>query len=147
MAGLYSTDLPAIKPGLAVPVTLTAHPDEPCYYLLEATGWNRERTARRRFRRFTVIRNDRPAYFYLDMGPGSDDDQDFQIIGCDEDSVGELNELADYMQENDWTEEVRINVAGESNLIETFLNQYEEAAKILASRSHYGPTTRNQRTR
>jgi hypothetical protein len=122
-------------------VTDRIHPDEPCYGLWE--GPKNGRWVQRVF----VVRGDTKARFETDFGPAEDfkDATEIMYPSFGENSVGQLQELAERDRHNDkWSKRGKEMLA-ESTLIPDILKQEEIKLEVVRNRSHFGPATSVQR--
>lgn len=122
-------------------VTHLIHPDEPCYGLWE--GPVRGRWIQRVF----VVRGDAKAKFETDYGPVSDfpDATETGYISDGEDSVAQLQELAERDRHSDKWAKRRREMQAESTLIADILKQEGQLLDVRANRSHFGPGVSIQR--
>lgn len=122
-------------------ITTRIHPDEPCYGLWE--GPKRGRWLQRVF----VVRDDAMAKFETDFGPAEDFKDATEIIypSFGENSVGQLQELAERDRHSDkWAKRGREQLA-ESTLIPDILRQEEIRLEVVRNRSRFGPAISVQR--
>ena len=122
-------------------VTDRIHKDEPCYGLWE--GPKRGRWVQRVF----VIRGDAIAKFETDLGPLSfwPDATETIYPSFGENSVGQLQEMAERDRYSDWGAKHRRRVAAESTLIPDILRDEEIKLDVIANRSNFGPGVSVQR--
>ena len=122
-------------------ITSRVHPDEPCHGLWE--GPKKGRWVQRVF----VIRGDAIAKFETDYGPASDWPDATEIIypSFGENSVGQLQEMAEYDRHSDKWAKHRQRVAAESTLIPDILRDEEIKLDVIANRSNFGPGVSVQR--
>ncbi|KKL60106.1 hypothetical protein LCGC14_2208620 [marine sediment metagenome] len=116
-------------------------PDEPCYGLMET------RESGRWIQRVFVVRGGRKAKFETDFGPVSDFPNATEIIYASygDDSVGQLQELAERDRHSDKWAKRRREMQAESTLIKDILRQEEEMMEVRRNRSHFGPLVSTQR--
>ncbi len=117
------------------------HKDEPCHGLWEGPKGGRW------IQRVFVVRGDAIAKFETDYGPVADWPDATEIIypSFGENSVGQLQELAERDRHSDkWVKRGRESLA-ESTLIEDILRQEETLIDVKANRSHFGPGISIQR--
>ncbi len=122
-------------------VTRRVHPDEPCWGLWE--GPKKGRWMQRVF----VIRGDAIAKWAKDYGPMTKwpDATEIFYPSFGENSVGQLQELAERDRHSDkWAKRGRERLA-ESTLISDILRQEEALIEVKANRSHFGPGVSIQR--
>ncbi len=122
-------------------VTKRIHPDEPCHGLWE--GPKKGRWVQRVF----VIRGDTIAKFETDYGPITKWPNASEIMypSFGENSVGQLQELAERDRNSDkWAKRGRERLA-ESTLIADILRQEETLIDVKANRSNFGPGVSVQR--
>ncbi len=122
-------------------VTTRIHPDEPAYGLYEGPKGGRW------IQRVFVLRGDRIAKFETDCGPASDFPDATEIIYASygDDSVGQLQELAERDRHSDKWAKRRKEMQAESTLIKDILRQEEEMMEVRRNRSHFGPLVSTQR--
>ncbi len=117
------------------------HKDEPCHGLWEGPKGGRW------IQRVFVVRGDAIAKFETDYGPVADWPDATEIIypSFGENSVGQLQELAERDRHSDkWVKCGRERLA-ESTLIKDILRQEETLIDVKANRSHFGPGVSIQR--
>ena len=122
-------------------ITTRIHPDEPCHGLWE--GPKNGRWVQRVF----VIRDDTIAKFETDFGPVENFKDATEVVypSFGENSVGQLQELAERDRHSDkWAKRGRERLA-ESTLIPDILRQEEIRLEIIANRSRFGPAISVQR--
>lgn len=122
-------------------VTRRVHPDEPCWGLWE--GPKKGRWLQRVF----VIRGDAIAKWTKDYGSITKwpDASEIFYPSFGENSVGQLQELAERDRHSDkWAKRGRERLA-ESTLIPDILRQEEILKDVKANRSHFGPGISVQR--
>lgn len=122
-------------------VTSRVHPDEPCWGLWE--GPKNGRWIQRVF----VIRGDAIAKFETDYGPMTKWPDAIETIypSFGENSVGQLQEMAEHDRHSDkWAKRGRERLA-ESTLIPDILRDQETLLDVRANRSHFGPGISVQR--
>ena len=122
-------------------VTRRVHPDEPCWGLWEGPEGGRW------MQRVFVIRGDAIAKWAKDYGPMTKwpDATEIFYPSFGENSVGQLQELAERDRHSDkWAERGRERLA-ESTLIADILRQEEALIDVKANRSNFGPGVSVQR--
>ena len=122
-------------------VTSRVHPDEPCHGLREGPRKGRW------LQRVYVVRGDTIAEWTKDYGPISKWPDAVEIIypSFGENSVGQLQELAERDRHSDkWAKRGRERLA-ESTLIADILRQEEILLDVVRNRSHFGPGVSVQR--
>jgi hypothetical protein len=94
-----------------------------------------------------VVRGDRKAKFETDFGPVADWPDATEIIYASygDDSVGQLQELAERDRHSDKWAKRRKEMQAESTLIADILRQEEEMMEVRRNRSHFGPGITIQR--
>ncbi len=115
--------------------------DEPCHGLWEGPKGGRW------VQRVFVVRGDAIAKFETDYGPVTDwpDATEIMYPSFGENSVGQLQELAERDRHSDkWVKRRREQLAG-STLISDILRQEETLIDVKANRSHFGPGVSVQR--
>ena len=122
-------------------ITHRVHPDEPCHGLYEGPKGGRW------IQRVFVLRGDRIAKFETDFGPASDFPDATEIIYASygDDSVGQLQELAERDRHSDKWAKRRREMQAESTLIADILRQEEMMMEVRRNRSHFGPGISIQR--
>jgi hypothetical protein len=117
------------------------YPDEPCYGLMETSEAGRWR------QRLWVIRGDRKAKYETDIGPVSDfpDATPIIYISDGDDTVAELQYLAEMDRRNDKWAKRRREMQSESTLIADILRQEERKIAERQNRSVFGPHYSAQR--
>ena len=122
-------------------IAVRIHPDEPCYGLWE--GPKNGRWVQRVF----VVRGDTKARFETDYGPISKWPDATEIIypSFGENSVGQLQEMAERDRHSDKWAKRRREMQAESTLISDILKQEEMLLDVKANRSHFGPNISVQR--
>jgi hypothetical protein len=123
-------------------IATRVHPDEPCHGLYEGPKGGRW------VQRVFVLRGDRIAKFETDFGPVSDFPNATEIIYASygDDSVGQLQELAERDRYSDKWAKRRKEMQAESTLIADILRQEEIMLEVRRNRSHFGPLVSTQRT-
>ncbi len=116
-------------------------PDEPCYGLTE------NRIGGRWIQRVFVVRGDAIAKFETDFGPASDFPDATPIIypSFGENSVAQLQEMAERDRHDDRWAKRRREMQAESTLIKDILRQEEALIDVRANRSTMGPAITVQR--
>ncbi len=122
-------------------VTDRIHKDEPCWGLWEGPKGGRW------IQRVFVVRGDVKAKFETDFGPVSDWPDATEIIypSFGENSVGQLQELAERDRHSDKWAKRRREMQAESTLISDILKQEEILLDVVRNRSHFGPGVSVQR--
>ncbi len=122
-------------------VTDKIHKDEPCYGLWEGPKGGRW------IQRVFILRSDAIAKFETDFGPASDWPDATEIIypSFGENSVGQLQELAERDRHSDKWAKRRREMQAESTLIADILRQEETLLDVRANRSIVGPAVTVQR--
>ncbi len=94
-----------------------------------------------------VIRGDAIAKFETDYGPVSDwpDATEIIIPSFGENSVGQLQEMAERDRHSDKWAKRRREIQAESTLISDILKQEEILLDVVANRSNFGPGVSAQR--
>jgi hypothetical protein len=94
-----------------------------------------------------VIRGDRKAKFETDFGPASDWPEATPVIypSFGENSVGQLQELAERDRHSDKWAKRRKELQSESTLISDILRQEEVMLEVRSNRSQFGPGVSTQR--
>lgn len=126
------------------------HPDEPAFGLHEGPLKRRMVDGGEQMRwiqRLWVLRGDRKAAFETDFGPASDFPDATPIIYASfgDDSVGQLQELAERDRHSDKWAKRRREMQSESTLIADILRQEEIMMEVKRNRSHFGPNLSVQR--
>ena len=122
-------------------VTSAVHPDEPCHGLWQGPKGGRW------IERVFVIRGDAVAKFETDYGPVTQWPDATETIypSFGENSVGQLQEMAEYDRHDDrWAKRRRERLA-ESTLIPDILRDEEIGIHVRANRSNFGPGVSVQR--
>ena len=122
-------------------ITQIVHPDEPCWGLREGPRHGRWLQA------VYVVRGDAIAEWTKDYGPAADFKNSTEVIypSFGENSVGELQELAERDRHSDkWAKRGREQLA-ESTLIADILRQEEVLLEVTRNRSHFGNAVSIQR--
>ena len=116
-------------------------PDEPCWGLWEGPKGGRW------IQRVFVIRGDAIAKFETDLGPLSFWPDATQIIypSFGENSVGQLQEMAERDRHSDKWAKRRREMQAESTLIPDILRDEEIKLDVIANRSNFGPGVSVQR--
>ena len=122
-------------------IASSVHPDEPAYGLWEG------REGGRWIQRVFVVRGDRKAQYVTDFGPASDfpDATGTIYASFGDDSVGQLQELAERDRHSDKWAKRRREMQAESTLIKDILRQEETMMEVSRNRSHFGPIISIQR--
>ncbi len=122
-------------------VAVTVHSDEPCWGLWE--GPKRGRWIQRVF----VIRDDAVAKYEVDLGSLEfwPDATEIMYPSFGENSVGQLQEMAEADRHSDKWAKHRQRVAAESTLIPDILRDEEIKLDVIANRSNFGPGVSVQR--
>jgi hypothetical protein len=122
-------------------VTRRVHPDEPCWGLREGPLNGRW------VQQVCVIRGDTKAIWTRDYGPVSDWPDATEVIypSFGENSVGQLQEMAEYDRHSDKWAKRRKEMQAESTLIPDILRDEEIKLDVVANRSHFGPGISVQR--
>jgi hypothetical protein len=122
-------------------VTHWLHPDEPCHGLREGPRNGRW------VQRVYVVRGDSIAEWSKDYGPVSDwpDATEIGYISLGDDSVAQLQEMAERDRHSDKWAKRRREMQAESTLIPDILRQEEELLDVVRNRSHFGPKVAVQR--
>lgn len=122
-------------------VTRRIHPDEPSWGLWE--GPKKGRWIQRVF----VIRGDAIAKWTKDYGPITKwpDATEIFYPSFGENSVGQLQEMAEHDRHSDKWAKRRREMQAESTLIPDILRQEEILLDVKANRSHFGPGVSVQR--
>lgn len=122
-------------------VTRRVHPDEPCYGLIE------NRIGGRWIQRVFVLRGGVIAKLETDYGPASDfpDATGTIYASFGDDSVGQLQEMAERDRHSDKWAKRRREMQAESTLIADILRQEEILLEVKRNRSHFGPGISVQR--
>ena len=117
------------------------HVDEPCHGLWQGPKGGRW------VERVFVIRGDAVAKFETDYGPVSDWPDATETIypSFGENSVGQLQEMAEYDRHSDKWAKRRREMQAESTLIPDILRDEEIGIHVRANRSHFGPGISVQR--
>ncbi len=117
------------------------HKDEPCWGLWEGPKGGRW------IQRVFVVRGDAKAKFETDFGPVSDWPDATEIIypSFGENSVGQLQEMAERDRHDDRWAKRRREMQAESTLIPDILRQEEILLDVVSNRSHFGPRLSVQR--
>ena len=125
--------------------------DEPCHGLMEGPELRvvhpNGGQERRWIQRLWVIRGDRKAKFETDFGPASDWPDATPIIypSFGENTVGQLQWLAERDRHSDKWAKRRREMQAESTLIADILKQEEILLEVRRNRSHFGPGVSIQR--
>ena len=133
-------------------VTHLVHPDEPCYTLMEGPELRVVHPIggqeRRWLQKLWAIRGDRKAKFETDFGPASDWPNATPCIipSFGENTVGQLQWLAERDRHSDKWAKRRREMQAESTLIADILKQEEILLEVKRNRSHFGPGVSVQRT-
>jgi len=115
------------------------YPDEPCHGLTETSEGGRW------VQRIFVVRGDRIAKYETDFGPTPPDATPIIYASFGDDSVGQLQELAERDRHSDKWAKRRREMQAESTLIADILKQEEEMMEVRRNRSHFGPGISIQR--
>jgi hypothetical protein len=115
--------------------------DEPCH------GLHQFMRGGRLIEQVFVVRGDAIAKFETDYGPASDFPDFTESIypSFGENSVGQLQELAEMDRHSDKWAKRRREMQAESTLIQDILRQEEVLMEVRKNRSHFGPGTSVQR--
>lgn len=122
-------------------VTTRIHRDEPCYGLWEGPKGGRW------IQRVFIMRGDAIAKFETDYGPVEDFKDATEVIypSFGENSVGQLQEMAERDRHSDkWAKRGR-ELLAESTLIPDILRQEETLLDVVRNRSTFGPGISVQR--
>lgn len=131
-------------------ITLSTSKDEPCWGLLERPQQVPMPDGSIRLRwvqTVSVVRGDRIAHWETDFGPAEDFDEipPLLIPSFGDDSVGQLQELAErHRHDLKWALRRKERLA-QSTLIAGILRQVEENQEWIANRSQFGPGISVQR--
>jgi len=131
-------------------ITLSVRPDEPSWGLDEQPriiAFPDGSRRRRWLQRVKVVRGDKLAEFETDFGPAEDFDHipPLFIPSFGDDSVAQLQEMADnHRHDLRWVKR-REETLTESTLIADILRQHEENREWIANRSQFGPAGAVQR--
>lgn len=122
-------------------IASSVHPDEPCWSLREGPRDGRW------VQRVYIIRGDAIAEWSKDYGSVSDWPDATEIIypSFGENSVGQLQEMAERDRHSDKWAKRRREMQAESTLITDILKQEEILLDVVANRSKFGPGTSVQR--
>lgn len=122
-------------------IAVSVHSDEPCYSLQE--GPRNSRWVQRVY----VIRGDAIAEYSVDYGPVQNFKNATEVIypSFGENSVGQLQELAERDRHSDKWARRRREMQAESTLIPDILRQEETLLEVRRNRSHFGPGVSVQR--
>ena len=122
-------------------IALSVHPDEPCHSLREGPRNGRW------VQRVYVVRGDAIAEWSKDYGPIADWPDATEVIypSFGENSVGQLQELAERDRHSDKWARRRREMQAESTLISDILRQEEALLEVRRNRSHFGPGASVQR--
>lgn len=117
------------------------YPDEPAY------GLHQRMRNGRLIEQIFVVRGDAIAKFETDYGPASDFPNFTETIypAFGDDSVAQLQEMAEYDRHSDKWAKHRQRVASESTLIPDILRDEEIKLDVIANRSTFGPGVSVQR--
>ena len=117
------------------------YPDEPCYGLQEGPVHGRW------VQKLWVIRGDRKAKYETDFGPASNwpDATPFVYMSVGDDTVAELQHLAEMDRRDDKWAKHRRELQAESTLIADILRQEEAKIQGRQNRSVIGPVITAQR--
>jgi hypothetical protein len=115
--------------------------DEPCYGLWEGPKGGRW------IQRVFIVRGDAIAKFETDYGPVADWPDATETIypSFGENSVAQLQEMAERDRHSDKWAKRRREMQAESTLISDILKQEEILLDVVANRSNFGPGVRVQR--
>ena len=83
------------------PLTRTIHPDEPCYRISEMDLVLPPSHQRKRWRIYTVVRDDELADYFEDTGPSDDAHQPVVVLSLFEYTVAECKDMADRVRYTD----------------------------------------------
>ena len=122
-------------------IAVSVHPDEPCHSLREGPRNGRW------VQRVYVVRGDAIAEWSKDYGPVTDWPDATEVIypSFGENSVGQLQELAERDRHSDKWARRRREMQAESTLIPDILRQEERLLEVRRNRSHFGPGVSVQR--
>ena len=122
-------------------IAVSVHPDEPCYSLQEGPRNGRW------VQRVYVVRGDAIAEWSKDYGPVANFKDATEVIypSFGENSVGQLQELAERDRHSDKWARRRREMQAESTLISDILRQEEMLLEVRRNRSHFGSGTSVQR--
>ena len=122
-------------------IAVSVHPDEPCYSLQEGPRNGRW------VQRVYVVRGDAIAEWSKDYGPVKNFKDATEVIypSFGENSVGQLQELAERDRHSDKWAKRRKEMQSESTLIKDILRQEEILMEVKRNRSQFGPLTSVQR--
>ena len=122
-------------------IAVSIHPDESCYSLREGPRNGRW------VQRVYVVRGDAIAEWSKDYGPVADWPDATEVIypSFGENSVGQLQELAERDRHSDKWAKRRREMQAESTLIPDILRQEETLLEVRHNRSHFGPGASVQR--
>ena len=122
-------------------VTKSVHLDEPCHGLREGPRNGRW------VQRVYIVRGDAIAEWTKDYGPVSDWPDATEVIypSFGENSVGQLQELAERDRHSDKWAKRRREMQAESTLISDILRQEETLLDVVRNRSIIGPAITVQR--
>lgn len=122
-------------------IAVSVHPDESCYSLQEGPRNGRW------VQRVYVVRGDAIAEYSVDFGPIENFKDATEVIypSFGENSVGQLQELAERDRHSDKWARRRREMRAESTLISDILRQEETLLEIRRNRSHFGPGVSVQR--
>lgn len=136
-----------MKPrGISYPLTRWLHPDEPVKSVSEVVLVPWDYHEKRRYRLFTVVRDDSLAVYYEDMGVASKwPYPGFNIIAEWEHTAQEMRDTCDRQRNDLWVEKFLSEKQAESTLIGDFLQEQEEQIEVVKNRSVVGPLHRVQR--
>ena len=131
-------------------IALAFQKDEPCYGLSEQSlimAFSDGSRQRRWVQKVKVVRGDALAEFTTDYGPAEDYEHipPLFIPSFGDDSVAQLQELAENHRHDMRWEKRRKELQAESTLIKDILQREEEGREWVVNRSHFGPKLSVQR--
>lgn len=125
-------------------VTDRVYPDEPAWGLSEQSeimAFPDGSRMRRQVQKVKVVRDDRLAEFVTDFGPAEDFEHipPLLIPGFGDDSVAQLQEMAEHHRHDLRWVKRREEMVAESTLIADILQRAEESREWAVNRSRFGP--------
>ena len=129
------------------PVTEAIHENEKAWSLREQNMVRPPTHQVHRWQIITVVRNDKLAEWWNDLGPAAE----FRAPGIEipalfEHSVAELRDIAtEYRLGDDYWRKRTAELSAESTLVKDWLEQMEEDWRVIRNQSSFGPGVSKQR--
>lgn len=129
------------------PVTIVIHPDEKAWSLREINLVRPPTHQWHRWQIVTVVRNDRLAEWWNDLGPSASFPvQQFEVPSLGEHTVGELLDIAEHSRlQDDYWQKRAVEITDGCTLIADFLDQKEERWRVINNQTVSGPLVTKQR--